>query len=92
MNELLLTAIRKKQRIHFVYHDKPRVAEPQCYGISTAGREVLRVYQVSGGTEKEPLFEVSKMQQLFLTNEKFDHPGPNYKRGDSAMSVIFAEL
>lgn len=92
MNELLLTAIRKKRRIHFVYHGKHRIAEPQCYGISTAGKEVVRVFQVSGGTQNEPLFEVSKMQQLFLSNELFESPGPNFKRGDSAMSVIFAEL
>jgi hypothetical protein len=92
MNELLLTAIRKKRRIHFVYHDKARVAEPQCYGISTAGKEVVRVFQVSGGSQQEPLFEVAKMEHLVLSNESFQQPGPNYKQGDSAMSVIFAEL
>jgi hypothetical protein len=92
MNELLLTAIRNKRRIHFVYHDKQRIAEPQCYGISTAGKEVVRVFQVDGGSQQEPLFEVAKMEQLVLSNELFEQPGPNYKRGDSAMSVIFAEL
>lgn len=92
MNELILTAIRNKRRIHFVYNDKHRIAEPQCYGISTAGKEVVRVFQVSGGTQPEPLFEVSKMGHLCLSNEIFQRPGPNYKRGDSAMSVIFAEL
>jgi hypothetical protein len=92
MNELILTAIRNKRRIHFVYHDKHRIAEPQCYGISTAGKEVVRVFQVSGGPQQEPLFEVDKMEQLFMTNETFQKPGPNYKPGDSAMSVIFAEL
>jgi hypothetical protein len=92
MNELIMSAIRNKRRIHFTYNHKPRVAEPQCYGISTAGKEVVRVFQLSGGTQPEPLFEVAKMDHLFLTNESFDKPGPNYKRGDSAMSVIFAEL
>lgn len=92
MNELLLTAIRNKRRIHFVYNAKRRIAEPQCYGISTAGKEVVRVFQVSGGTQKEPLFEVAKIEQLFLSNETFQRPGPNYKKGDSAMSVVFAEL
>lgn len=92
MNELLLTAIRKKRRIHFVYHDKDRIGEPQCYGISTAGKEVVRVFQISGGSQQEPLFEVSKIEQLFVSNEAFQEPGPNYKQGDSAMSVIFAEL
>lgn len=92
MNELILTAIRNKRRIHFTYHNKRRVAEPQCYGISTAGKEVVRVFQVSGGSQQEPLFEIGKMEQLFLSNETFEKPGPNYKQGDSAMSVIFAEL
>jgi hypothetical protein len=92
MNELIISAIRNKRRIHFIYNHKARIAEPQCYGISTAGKEVVRVFQLSGGTQPEPLFEVARMEQLFLTNEAFQRPGPNYKRGDSAMSVIFAEL
>jgi hypothetical protein len=92
MNELILNAIKNKQQITFVYHDILRVAEPQCYGISTTGKEILRVYQISGGTQPEPLFEVAKMANLRTLNEYFVEPGPNYKRGDSAMREIFAEL
>jgi hypothetical protein len=40
---LICTAIREKRRLSFAYHDRARVAEPQCYGISNAGSELLRV-------------------------------------------------
>jgi hypothetical protein len=92
MNELIVNAIKNKQRLQFLYHDRLRITEPQCYGISTKGNEVLRVYQISGGSQREPLFEVSKMENLTLLNEYFIEAGPNYKPHDSAMKEIFAEL
>lgn len=92
MNELIVEAIKNKQRLRFLYHDRERIAEPQCYGISTKGKEILRVYQISGGAQREPLFEVGKMESLTLLNEYFTDTGPNYKRNDSAMKEIFAEL
>jgi hypothetical protein len=92
MNEVLVRAIREKYQIRFLYHDKVRIAEPQCYGVGTKGHELLRVYQVKGGDQMEPLFEVAKMEGLALTDKRFTKPGPNYKRGDSAMKVIYAQL
>jgi len=44
MRELICTALNNKQRIRFVYHDKVRLAEPQCCGISTTDKEVVRFY------------------------------------------------
>ena len=89
----LCAAIDDKRRISFVYHEKPRIAEPQCYGISTAGKEALRVFLIEGvSREREPLFTVAEMEGLTLLKETFTKPGPNYKRGDSAMRFIFCEL
>ena len=92
MNETIVEAIKNKQRLRFIYHERMRITEPQCYGVSSRGKEILRVYQISGGTQREPLFEVAKMESLALLNEYFVEPGPNYKRNDSAMGEIFAEL
>ena len=41
-------AIHDKRRISFVYHGRRRVAEPQCYGISTRNNETLRVFLIEG--------------------------------------------
>lgn len=92
MNEVLVNAITQKQRLRFVYDHRPRLVEPQCYGIGTRGTELLRVHQLKGGAQREPLFNVSKIVDLEVLNETFTHPGPNYKKNDSAMKTIFAQL
>jgi len=85
-------AIREKRRLRFAYHDTVRLVEPQCHGIGHRGTELLRAHQLEGGTQAEPLFDVSKITQLELLDERFDKPGPNYKRNDSAMREIFSQL
>jgi len=92
MNSVLVSAIRDKRRIRFRYHGKTRVGEPQCYGVGAKGAELLRVHQLRGGEQPEPLFTVSKIEQLEVLDETFDQPGPNYKKDDSAMKTIFAQL
>jgi hypothetical protein len=92
MNELLVAAIQQKRRLQLLYNGKARYVEPQCYGIGTKGTELLRVHQLQGGQEREPLFAVSKIENLEVLPEVFENPGPNYKRGDSAMKTIFAQL
>jgi hypothetical protein len=92
MNDLIFNAIKNKQRLRFRYHEKVRIAEPQCYGEGTKGNELLRTFQREGGIEQEPLFTVSKIEELEVLKENFSKPGPNYKKGDSAMKTIFIEL
>lgn len=92
MNTLIVQAIKMKQRMKFTYNGKGRYVEPQCYGIGTKDTELLRVHQLSGGSEREPLFTVSKIEDLKFLDEFFIQPGPNYKKGDSAMKVIYCEL
>jgi hypothetical protein len=92
-NPLICAAIRGKQRVSFTYHDRTRVAEPQCYGISTAGKEALRVFLIKGiSREREPLFTVAEMKNFTVLDQTFSEPGPNYKRNDSAMRFIFCQL
>jgi hypothetical protein len=92
MNELLIAAILQKRRLRLLYNGRLRFVEPQCYGIGTKGTELLRVHQLQGGQEREPLFAVSKIEDLELLAEVFELPGPNYRKGDSAMKTIFAQL
>ena len=92
VNQTIVEAINGKRRLSFTYNRKARVAEPQCYGIGTRGTELLRVHQLQGGQEREPLFDVSKIRDLVVLDQHFTKPGPNYKRNDSAMVTIFAQL
>ena len=92
MNAILVAAIEHRRRLRFVYHGRTRLVEPQCYGLGTRGTELLRVHQLQGGEQREPLFDVAKLVDLEVLDETFDRPGPNYKRDDSAMTSIFAQL
>jgi predicted DNA-binding transcriptional regulator YafY len=92
VNQVILASIRSRRRLRFLYKGKMRIVEPQCYGIGTKGTELVRVHQLQGGDQREPLFDVSKIEDLVMLNETFTTPGPNYKKGDSAMKTIFAEL
>ena len=92
MNQVIVRAILEKRRLRFSYHGRIRLVEPQCYGTGTRGTELLRAHQLSGGSQREPLFDVSKMSDVVLLDEVFTRPGPNYKRNDSAMKAIFCQL
>ena len=92
MNQILVDAINSRCRISFIYNGRTRIADPQCYGVGTKGTELLRVHQIQGGAEPEPLFDVSKMRDLIALDQHFIEPGPNYKKDDTAMTTIFAQL
>jgi hypothetical protein len=92
MNQILAQALHEQRRLRCVYHGKPRLVEPQCYGIGKRGTELLRVHQIRGGAKREPLFDVAKMKDVVVLDEFFARPGPNYKKNDSAMAVIFCQL
>jgi hypothetical protein len=92
MRDALIDAIAHRRRLRFVYHDKARLAEPQAYGIGTRGTELLRVHQLRGGSEREPLFDVAKIEALEVLDETFARPGPHYTRDDSALVTVFAQL
>jgi len=65
----ILSAIKNKQVLRFNYNGKERIVEPQTYGISIAGREVLRARQVggesgSGQLRMAKLFDLEKISNL----------------------------
>jgi hypothetical protein len=92
MNQIIADSIRQKRRLRFTYNGKTRLGEPQCYGLGTKGTELLRVHQIEGGSQREPLFDVSKMRDLVALDEFFTLRGPNYTKNDSAMVTIFCQL
>ncbi|HMJ88750.1 MAG TPA: hypothetical protein VK530_02980 [Candidatus Acidoferrum sp.] len=96
-NPDLISAIENKDVITFVYNGEPRVVEPQTYGISVAGHDVLRAYQRAGGSASRQttiakLFDVAKMSKLEKTGEKFFEALREHNPEDSAMVEIFATL
>jgi hypothetical protein len=92
VNQTIVQAINSRRTLRFVYNGRERTVEPQCYGIGTRGTELLRGYQLAGGSQPEPLFDVAKISGLVLLDKHFSAAGPHYKRNDSALARIFAQL
>ena len=76
IKKVICSAIQSRKMIQFNYEDSTRVAEPYCYGESKMGNEVLRAFQVKGGSKSGnpvgwKLFNASKMKNVGFTDEYF---------------------
>lgn len=96
MNNLLIEAIKNRNIVQFYYDSELRVVEPHCYGITTAGNEGLRAFQIDGysssGKMDWKMYDISKAENLEVMSETFINSRPGYKKGDRGMVEIFAEL
>ena len=94
---LIISAIQRKAVLEFIYNGKRRIVEPQTYGLSTTGREVLRGYERSTTNDAKrsgmaKLFDVAKISGLEETGLRFQQALPTHNPDDSAMVEIFATL
>lgn len=97
MNPAICEAIQARRVVRFYYGGGLRVVEPHCYGVSTAGHEVVRAYQISGYSQSGEsvgwkLFRVSEISGLEVSGEAFAGARPGYNPNDSAMATIFCRL
>jgi predicted DNA-binding transcriptional regulator YafY len=96
IHNLILTAIHEKRLLRFSYHDKPRIVEPQDYGIQK-GIVNLFTYQTAGQSSSSRLpdwrkFAVQRMSSVELLDQSF--PGgrsvPSQKHQE--WDVLFARV
>jgi hypothetical protein len=96
MRRIIISAIQNKQLIELTYDGLRRVVEPHAIGVSKAGNDVMRCFQTAGGHVNPghdwDLMILSKITGLSATGHNFTDARPGYKRGDSGMTTIFAEL
>lgn len=92
----LIDALKTGRTVSFLYADKIRVVEVHAVGDSTAGKLVMRGYQVGGHASRPlpqwTLFEVDKIEHIGFGKEKSKAPRPGYKKGDSQMTKIYAQI
>jgi predicted DNA-binding transcriptional regulator YafY len=96
-NTAICKAIKNKAVIQFNYEGKLRIVEPQCHGISTTGKEVMRGFQTGGDSRSrrsiaEKLFEVARISELKETGDTFSQPGLHYNPNDQAMIYVHCHL
>jgi hypothetical protein len=96
MNQLIIDAINTLQVLKFTYSGIDRVVEPHAIGISRTGKVLLRCFQTLGGHvtpgHEWDLCELRKISNLRVSSDYFQGPRPGYRKGDSHMASIFAQL
>jgi hypothetical protein len=96
MLNLFIQAINSKQTVEFEYKGLIRTVEPHAVGATSKGNSVLRCFQVHGGHTNAghdwDLCSLSKIRSPRLTGQTFMGPRNGYKRDDSQMVTIYAQL
>ena len=96
MTQLIIDAINNLQVLKFTYSGIDRVVEPHAIGISSTGKILLRCFQTLGGhvtpRHEWDLCELSKISNLSFSGDYFQTPRPGYRKGDSHMIRVFAQL
>lgn len=93
---LLVAALESGDVVDMMYDGKYRVVEIHAIGRSTAGKLVMRGYQI-GGQASRPLpqwtlFDIAKIENLERSAKRSQGPREGYTMGDRQMADIFAEL
>jgi len=96
----VMNAMRKRRIVELYYDDdedpggkEKRFVQMYCYGISKAGNEVVRVYQVGGDTKTiQPgwkLFRTDRIDRMKVLGGTFDEAKPLFNpTGDKDMIKI----
>ncbi len=94
--EMVIDAITRHLVLSIRYDGYQRVIEPHAFGGSDKGEPLLRCWQVSsskpGSRPGWRLMNVAEMFWLGPTGDTFSNARPGYKRGDTAMVRIYAQL
>lgn len=96
MNQEIIKAIQNQNVIQLNYDGEQRIIEPHCYGLTTAGNEGLRAFQIAGYSSTGKLgwkmYDLGKADSITITQNQFEGPRQGYQTGDKGMSEIFAQL
>lgn len=96
MLKTIINAIHNREVLLFTYSGISRTVQPVAVGVSRAGNDVLRCFQIAGGHltpgHQWDLCEISKISNLHINGQCFEGEPPGYKRGDKHMTNIYAEL
>ena len=90
-------AIEEAKILSLYYDGYNRNVEVHAVGYSTQRNPVMRVWQVSGGSQSGnttgwKLMRLDKASSMALSDDPSDAPREGYKKGDSAMVEIVCEV
>lgn len=90
-------ALRQGKRLELRYDGYFRVVEVHAVGTSAESNDIMRVWQVRGGSESnEPVgWKLMRLDEALgarVTDEKSEAPRSGYKRGDKVMQFIDCQI
>ncbi|WP_026075966.1 hypothetical protein [Noviherbaspirillum massiliense] len=96
MNETLCRAIQEKRVLELRYHGYSRIVEPHVYGRNKKEEEMLRCYQLAGGSDsgERAGWKMLKVDDTFLVHltETQFLPRPDYQPEDKVIVDVFARI
>jgi len=97
MNPLIIEAIKNKKTLALRYHGLHRLIEPHAYGLNKDGDEIMRGFQISGGSDSGEstgwkIFKVREIFSIVLLNSDFSTTRPGYQKNDNSMPIIFQQV
>lgn len=95
--ELAVEAIAQGLCLSLAYQGHARIVEVHACGLSTAGHEAMRVWQVEGGSRSgRPsgwrMMRLDEVEEAFLTDIPSLAPRPGYARDDKGMARLDAQV
>jgi hypothetical protein len=90
-------ALRKGKCLELRYDGFSRIVEVHAVGTSKEGNNLMRVWQVRGGSvsNERSGWKLLRLDEAFgasVTDEKSEAPRHGYKRGDEAMRFIDCQV
>jgi hypothetical protein len=97
MNQQICDAIYRRIVLELRYHEFSRLVEPYVYGESRHGDELLRCYQVAGGSvggdrRGWKLLRVADIASFHATQTSFEPRTKTYNPEDKAMRVMHCRI
>lgn len=96
MRNKIIDAIKNQNLVSLYYDGGLREVEPYCFGVSSQGNDLLRVYQISGYSNSNKmgwkLLSFNNIKTIEILEEKFENIRSEYKRGDKVMTSIYCEI
>lgn len=96
MNPTICQAIEERRLLELRYHGFSRMVEPHVYGEDKKGDEVVRCYQVAGGSEsgERAGWKLLKIREAVVVHlaETLFVPRSEYKRSDKVVMKVFCQV
>lgn len=90
-------ALRGGHCLELRYDGYSRIVEVHAVGSTKDGNDIMRVWQLSGGSNsgERSGWKVMRLDEAFsahVSSEKSDAPRRGYVRGDKAMQHIYCQI